>query len=85
MRSWIKGSGSKALGLGVTVDSKKLDYGLGSIDAGFPSPKAPCSFMVDTWALTGLPYHDFGVYVYAMKLHGAFGFSRLWVGGRSYL
>ena len=29
--------------------------------------------MVDTWALKGLPYHDFGVYVYAMKLHGAFG------------
>ena len=29
--------------------------------------------MVDTWALKGLPYHDFGVYVYAMKLHRAFG------------
>ena len=36
------------------------------------SPKHS-SFMVDTWALTELPYHDFGVYVYAMKLHGAFG------------
>ena len=36
-------------------------------------PKASCSFIVDTWALKGLPYHNFGVYVYTIKLHGAFG------------
>ena len=35
--------------------------------------KAPCSCMVHTWALKGLPYHNFGVYVYTIKLHGAFG------------
>ena len=34
-------------------------------------PKAPCSFMVDTWALKGVRYHDFGAYVYTIKLHGA--------------
>ena len=34
-------------------------------------PKAPCIFIVDTWALKGLPYHNFGVYVYTIKLHGA--------------
>ena len=36
--------------------------------------KAPCSFMVDTWALKGLPYPNypnFGVYVYATELPGA--------------
>ena len=37
------------------------------------SSKAPCSFRVHTWALKGLPYHHFGVYVYTIKLHGAFG------------
>ena len=37
-----------------------------------PHPKAPCSFIVDTWALKGLPYHDFGAYVDTIKLHGAF-------------
>ena len=31
--------------------------------------------MVDTWALKGLPYYDFGAYVYTIKLHGAFGFG----------
>ena len=36
-------------------------------------PKAPCSFIVNTWAVKGLPYHDFGGYVYTVKLHGAFG------------
>ena len=36
-------------------------------------PKAPCSFIVHTWALKGLPYHNFGVQVYTVKLHGAFG------------
>ena len=40
-------------------------------------PKAPCSFMVDTWALQGLPYHDFGVSAYTMKLHGVFGMGKL--------
>ena len=46
-------------------------------------PKAPCSFIVDTWALKGLPCYDFGVYAYAIKLHGAFGIGpniRFWVG-----
>ena len=38
----------------------------------FGSPEAPCSCIVRTWALKGLPYHDFGVYVYAIKLNGAF-------------
>ena len=36
-------------------------------------PKAPCSVIVDTWALKRLPYHHFGVYVYTIELHGAFG------------
>ena len=36
-------------------------------------PMAPCNFTGDTWALKDLPYHDFGVYVYTIKLHGAFG------------
>ena len=35
--------------------------------------KASCSCMVYTWALKGLPYHNFGAYVSAIKLHGAFG------------
>ena len=39
----------------------------------YSNPKAPCSFRVDTWALKGLPYHGFGVSVYTIKLHGAFG------------
>ena len=31
--------------------------------------EAPCSVMVDTWAVKGLPYsyHDFGVYVYTIR------------------
>ena len=37
------------------------------------NPKAQCSFIVHTWALKGLPYHNSGVYVYTVKLHGAFG------------
>ena len=37
------------------------------------SPKALCSFTVHTWALKELPYHNFRVHVYTMKLHGAFG------------
>ena len=36
------------------------------------SPKAPCSRMGYTWALTGLPYHDCGVYAYIQR-HAAFG------------
>ena len=40
--------------------------------------KAPCSFIVDTWALKGLPYHDFEVYAYTIKLHGAFGTLGTW-------
>ena len=36
-------------------------------------PESICSFIVDTWALKGLPYHDFGVHVHTIKLHGAFG------------
>ena len=39
-------------------------------------PKAPCSFIVHIWALKGLPYHNFAVYVYTIKLHGAFGVVR---------
>ena len=35
--------------------------------------KAPCSCMVYTWAFKGLSYHDFGIYVCTVKLHGAFG------------
>ena len=41
--------------------------------------------MVYTWALKGLPYHDFGAYVYTIKPHGALGlvlegpWPRLWV------
>ena len=38
-------------------------------------PEDPCWFIVDTWALKGLPYHNFGVYVYTKKLHGAFGYE----------
>ena len=47
-------------------------------DLELPSlfPKAPCS-LVYTWALKGLPYHNLGAYVDAIKLHGAFG-----IGGR---
>ena len=36
-----------------------------------PDPKASCSVIAYIWALKGLPYHHFGVYVYATKLHGA--------------
>ena len=35
-------------------------------------PKTPCSFILHTWVLKGLPYHNFEVYVYTIKLHGAF-------------
>ena len=38
-------------------------------------PKAPCSLMVPTWALKGLPYQYFGVYVSTINLPGAFGTS----------
>ena len=31
--------------------------------------------MVCTLALKGLPYHNVGVYVYAIQLHGAFGYG----------
>ena len=45
--------------------------------ASFPltasNPKAPCSFIVYTWPLKGLPYYNFGVYVYTIKLLGASG------------
>ena len=37
-------------------------------------PKAPCSVIVNTWALKGLAYHNLGGNVYTIKLHGAFGF-----------
>ena len=38
-----------------------------------PIPKAPCSLIVHTWALKGLPCHNFGVFVYTIKLQGALG------------
>ena len=50
---------------------------LGFQRSSLPAPKAPCSFMVDTWALKGLPYHDFGVCVYTRNLHGASGLDYL--------
>ena len=37
-------------------------------------PKAPRSFRVHTCALKELQYHNSGVYVYTIKLHGTFGF-----------
>ena len=40
---------------------------------GSKYPKAPCSFIVHTWALKGLPYHNFGFHVNTIKLHEAFG------------
>ena len=38
-------------------------------------PKAPGRYMVYAWALKGLPYHDFGVYVHTIQLHRAVGTS----------
>ena len=35
--------------------------------------KALCSFIAETWASKGLPSNHYGVYAYAIKLHGAFG------------
>ena len=37
------------------------------------NPKAPCSFLAHTWAVKRLAYHNIGVYVYTIKLHGVFG------------
>ena len=38
------------------------------------APKAACSCIVPMWALKGLPYHNFGAYVYTiMLLIGACG------------
>ena len=42
------------------------------------NPKASYSVIVHTWALKGLPSHNFGVYVYTIKLHGAFGKVAVW-------
>ena len=36
-------------------------------------PKSPCSCMVYTLALQGLPSHGFGAHVHTVNLHGAFG------------
>ena len=44
-----------------------------AVGPGLGCPKAPCSFMVDPWAFKRIPYHDFEVYVYTIKLHAAFG------------
>ena len=44
-----------------------------SLRVELTDPKAPCSFIVATWASKGLPYHDFGAYVDTIKLHAAFG------------
>ena len=57
------------LGLGTRMSVFCLYWAL---ECQIPIPKAPCSFIVDTWALKALPYHDFGVYVYTITLHGAF-------------
>ena len=35
--------------------------------SGLSSPKAPCSSMVYTSAIKGLPCHYFGAYVYTIK------------------
>ena len=35
-----------------------------------PIPKDACSCMVYTWALKGLPYHNFGVCICTITLHG---------------
>ena len=41
--------------------------------AMYRKPEAPCSCMVYTLALRGLPFHDCWAYVYTIKLHGTFG------------
>ena len=59
------------------VDSAVLGYDLRW--AALESKESiVCTFkytqrIVHTWALMGLPYQNFGVYVYTIKLHGAFG------------
>ena len=40
---------------------------------GPPYPKGPCRYMVDTWAVKGLLYHDFGAYVCTTVVLGPFG------------
>ena len=40
------------------------------------SPKGPCRYMVGTWALKGLLYHDFGAYVCTIVVLGPFGFPK---------
>ena len=36
-------------------------------------PEGLCRYMVTTWALTGLLYHDFGAYVYTIVVLGPLG------------
>ena len=43
----------------------------------FTTLKSPCRYMVGTWALKGLLYHDFGAYVYTIVVLGPFGNSLL--------
>ena len=37
----------------------------------FNYPKAPCSAIVDTFALKALPYHNLGGNVYTIELHSS--------------
>ena len=60
LASWESGPGP---GTGKQTPQMREGAPAPAVQAG-PNPKAPCSFMVDTWALKGLQYHDFGVYVY---------------------
>ena len=63
-------------------DSKSLRSLVGGAPAplarlGRNIPKAPCGAMVYTLPSKGLPYHNFGVCVYALKLHGNLGIGQL--------
>ena len=58
---------------------KQLIFATEAVDVGSAhsslepaEPKAPCSCIVCTWALKGLPYHKLRLYGCTIKLHGAF-------------
>ena len=44
--------------------SRALRTGGGSLT---PCPKAPSSVVIHTWAFKGIPYQNFGIYVYTTK------------------